>query len=86
MPKLWDYSFKKGREKRLQAELKARMNRMPFNVDEVPLHSHSGTLQSCFQKGWYSVSEVDIRMYVDGPISYQQSKARLAKLFKEQSK
>ncbi len=55
-----DWSFDKGQAKRIKAEVDAAMHNMPFNPNEIPLHSHDGTLQSFFTKGWHSVSPVEI--------------------------
>ncbi|RZF83725.1 hypothetical protein EXT46_05375 [Pseudoalteromonas sp. CO325X] len=61
----WQWSYDKGRTTRIENELAARMNQHPFNPDDIPLHSHDGTMQSQFSKGWQSVSEVDIRVRLD---------------------
>ncbi|WP_304635520.1 hypothetical protein [Pseudoalteromonas sp.] len=65
MGKNWDWSYQKGREKRLQLEVDARMHNLPFNPKNIPLHSHDGTMQSHFNKGWRSVSAVDIEIRVN---------------------
>ncbi len=61
----WQWSYDKGRTTRIERELAARMHQHPFNPDDIPLHSHDGTMQSQFCKGWQSVSEVDIRVRLD---------------------
>lgn len=60
MGKNWDWSYQKGRKKRLQLEVDASMHSMPFDVRSIPMHSHCATMQSYFSKGWNSVSPVEI--------------------------
>ncbi|MDK1288508.1 hypothetical protein [Pseudoalteromonas umbrosa] len=66
MGKNWDWSFKQGRIKRLNYEIESRLNDLPFNSNEIPRHSHDGTMQSRFVKGWQSVTEAEIQMKFSG--------------------
>ncbi|CAM4175404.1 hypothetical protein [Pseudoalteromonas byunsanensis] len=81
MGRNWDWSREQGRIKRLEAEVQARVNNKPFDANNVPLHSHDGTYQSMFNKGWHSVLEIDIRLRVDAIRSYHAASNRIAKRF-----
>lgn len=83
MGKNWDWSYQKGREKRLKLEVDARMHNLPFNPKKIPLHSHDGTMQSHFNKGWWSVCSVDIELCVKGNMDYCHARQRLRELFGE---
>jgi len=83
MGKSWDWSYQKGREKRMELEVDARMHSMPFDPREIPMHSHYGTMQSHFNKGWQSVRAIDIQLRVDGQQSYKNARKALAKRFGE---
>tara|TARA_B100002049_G_scaffold235412_2_gene219743 strand:- start:443 stop:763 length:321 start_codon:yes stop_codon:yes gene_type:complete len=79
MGKNWDWSYRKGREKRLKLEVDARMRCLPFNPQNIPLHSYDGTMQSHFNKGWLSVCAVDIEMRVDDQRGYKSAREALKK-------
>jgi len=81
MGKNWDWSFKKGREKRLKLEVDSRMRGLQFDPLHIPLHSHDGTMQSYFTKGWRSVNQVDIEMRVKGNMDYRQARQRQKERF-----
>lgn len=83
MGKNWDWSYHRGREKRLQLGVDARMRGLPFDPLCIPLHSHDGTMQSYFTKGWCSVNQMDIEMRVKGNMDYRQALQRLKERFGE---
>ena len=83
MGKNWDWSYQKGREKRMEQEVDARMHNMPFDPRKIPMHSHCGTMQSHFNKGWQSVRAIDIQLRVDGQQSYKNASEALKKRFGE---
>jgi hypothetical protein len=93
MGRNWQWSVEHGREQRLKREREAAEQGIAeSDVDRaVPLHSHDGTMQSQFAKGWHSVTARDIyqvRHPQLGAISANQPKvaghiARLRELFKE---
>lgn len=62
MGRNWEWSFERGRKERLELELKAAEQGIAeCDVDRrVPLHSHDGTMQSQFKKGWRSVTQSEI--------------------------
>ena len=66
MGKNWDYSKAKGREMRLNAELRFYHTSEP--VPQPPLFSHCGTMQAFFEHAWHSVSQCDIRIHLDQTI------------------
>ncbi|MCG7545563.1 hypothetical protein MHM93_15380 [Pseudoalteromonas sp. MM17-2] len=82
----WAWSYDRGRTQRLEQEVKARMSSHPFNPNDIPLHSHDGTMQSKFKEGWLSVSEIDIRLRVDNLSHYKQARGRVGKLLGEHSR
>ena len=81
MGKNWDWSYLKGGEKRMDQEVDARMHNMPFDPRKIPMHSHCGTMQSHFNKGWRSVSAIDIELRVNGNRDYQHARQQLHKRF-----
>lgn len=81
MGKNWEWSLKKGKEQRIKLEVDARMHGLPFNPNNIPLHSHCGTMQSHFNKGWLSVSAIDIELRVNGNRDYQHARQQLHKRF-----
>ena len=83
MGKSWDWSYQKGREKRMGLEVDARMHNMPFDPRKIPLHSHCNTMQSYFNKGWQSVRAIDIQLRVDGQQSYKRARTALKQSFGE---
>lgn len=56
------WSFAQGRAKRLTREHEAAEQGIAeCDIDRtVPLHSHDGTLQSQFAKGWHSVTAAEV--------------------------
>lgn len=64
MGKNWDYSKVRGRELRLDAELKAYQTGAAVPA-VAPFFSHCGTMQSFFNRGWHGVSQCDIRVHID---------------------
>ena len=62
MGRNWKWSFDHGREQRLKLEREAAEQGIPeCDVDRtVPFHSHDGTMQSQFAKGWRSVTPSEI--------------------------
>lgn len=81
MGKNWDWSYLKGGEKRMDQEVDARMHNMPFDPRKIPMHSHCSTMQSHFNKGWRSVSAIDIELRVNGNRDYQHARQQLHKRF-----
>ncbi|MBE0378489.1 hypothetical protein [Pseudoalteromonas prydzensis] len=79
----WEWSYRKGRDERMKQEVDARMHNMPFDPRKIPLHSHCGTMQSHFNKGWQSVRSIDIQLRVDGQQSYKNAREALKKRFGE---
>ncbi|MEE2025046.1 hypothetical protein [Alkalimonas mucilaginosa] len=65
MGRNWDWSFAKGKERRLQAEQACHTSGQP--VPPPPLHSHDGTMQSMFENGWHSVTPVEIQRAISPP-------------------
>lgn len=95
MGKNWQWSYEHGRKKRLYAELTAYKTSQPLDSSNIPLHSHDGTYQSQFNKGWQSINSVEISMYIEdqthlssnlneasGRNSYEAVRGRLAMYFK----
>tara|TARA_Y100000034_G_C6780701_1_gene348937 strand:- start:250 stop:510 length:261 start_codon:yes stop_codon:yes gene_type:complete len=78
MGKNWQWSYQQGRIKRLKAEVEATMNGCVLNAHVVPLHSHCGTMQSHFAKGWHSVTQSEIYSKLHGHSSLDAVKKRLA--------
>lgn len=78
MGKNWQWSYQQGRVKRLNAEVKAANDGVAFDVRKVPLHSHCGTMQSHFSKGWHSVTLGEIHIKLHGHSSLDAVKKRLA--------
>ena len=76
MGKNWDWSYQKGRDKRMELEVDARMHNMPFDPRKIPMQSH-------FNKGWQSVRAIDIQLRVDGQQSYKNAREALKKRFGE---
>lgn len=63
MGRNWNWSYQRGREKRLEAEEQAQHNNA--SVPPSPsLHSHDATLQSYFERGWRSVTQADIHIHL----------------------
>ena len=60
MGRNWQWSFDHGREQRLKLEREAAEQGIAeCDVDRaVPFHSHDGTMQSQFAKGWRSVTPI----------------------------
>lgn len=74
MGRNWQYACIKGREMRLEAELKAHQTGDRSHL-QIPLFSHDATIQSHFVKGWRYVATADIchHVYVNSvPIEEQQ--------------
>lgn len=69
-----------GRAKRLDREL-ARQGGDTSPL-KVPLYSHHATRQSFFNKGWHSVTEIDIRIKEDIQLAVTPSE-RLKQIFQE---
>lgn len=63
MGKNWDWSYQKGKQKRLEAERNARCNGQVM-PRKPPLHSHDATMQSYFNRGWRSVTPLAIQRYI----------------------
>lgn len=61
----WEWSFKHGKQRRLEAEVLAQKS--GTTVSQPPLHSHDGTMQSQFEKGWHSVTPVEIQRAINPP-------------------
>jgi len=66
MGRNWQWSFEQGRTKRLAAEKAAFESGQPIPAS-APLHSHDGTMQSQFTKGWNSVTLVQIQRHLHPP-------------------
>lgn len=66
MGRNWQWSFEQGCAKRLEAEKAAFDNGLPAPA-KPPLHSHDGTMQSQFSKGWYSVTAAQIQRHIHPP-------------------
>lgn len=75
----WDYSKTKGREMRLEAELRFATTGEPVPTTS-PLFSHDATLQSYFSKAWNRVTPVDIRVHCQKDVPIQTQGDRLSKL------
>lgn len=58
----WKWSFAQGRAKRMELERQAAVQGIAeCDVDRsVPFHSHDGTMQSQFAKGWHSLDAVEL--------------------------
>ncbi|MCB5226159.1 hypothetical protein JAO78_004955 [Alishewanella sp. 16-MA] len=65
MGRNWDWSFNHGKQRRLEAEILAQ--KAGTTVSQPPLHSHDGTMQSQFEKGWHSVTPVEIQHAIMPP-------------------
>lgn len=65
MGKNWQWSFSLGKQRRLEAE--ALAHKAGTTVSQPPLHSHDGTMQSQFEKGWHSVTPVEIQRAIMPP-------------------
>lgn len=61
----WDWSYKRGKERRLEAE--ALAHKAGTAVSAPPLHSKDVTMQSQFEKGWFSVTPAEIQRAVTPP-------------------
>lgn len=61
----WQWSFAKGRADRLAAELRHYHTGQP--AGEPGLHSHDGTMQSQYHRGWSSPSPVEIYQHIHHP-------------------
>lgn len=74
----WQYALKRGREKRLDAELEAsRCGKLASS--SPPLFSHDATIQSYFNRGWHSVDHVDVAIHI-GTIKLNPSADLLQKI------
>ncbi|AWK84491.1 hypothetical protein [Photobacterium damselae] len=62
MGRNWDFSKQRGKERRLQAELDARLTGVPV-PRQPPFWSHDGTLQHYFNLGWQAVPLVEIELH-----------------------
>lgn len=62
MGRNWQWSFDHGREQRLKLEREAAEQGIAeCDVNRaVPFHSHDGTMQSQFAKGWHSVTAAEV--------------------------
>ncbi|EHR39616.1 MAG: hypothetical protein PHE38_10930 [Alishewanella agri] len=67
MGRNWDWSFKHGIERRLEAEILA--HKAGTKISAPPLHSHDATMQSQFERGWHSVTPVEIQRAINPPPS-----------------
>lgn len=56
----WEWSYQQGKAKRLEAEKAKHDHNTPVPA-VLPLHSHDGTMQDLFEKGWASVTPVQIQ-------------------------
>jgi len=65
MGKNWDWSYNHGKQRRLEAEILAQ--KAGTSVSAPPLHSKDGTMQSQFEKGWHSVTPVEIQRAIIPP-------------------
>lgn len=63
MGRNWDWSYQRGRDKRLEQERLAYQAGISPSR-KPPLHSHDATLQSYFERGWRSVSQADIHIHL----------------------
>ena len=79
----WRWSYHQGREERIAQETAALMNGHPFNPNTIPLHSHDGTMQSYFAKGWRSINSPVVQRRVTGKQHFSDIRARLAAKFAE---
>jgi hypothetical protein len=52
--------IKAGKAARLKAEISCSVSGEP--LPDIPLFSHDATIQSFFNRGWNSVSQVDVRI------------------------
>ncbi|XDF79187.1 hypothetical protein AAFX60_018685 [Aliivibrio fischeri] len=75
----WEYSKTKGREMRLEAELRFATTGEPVPT-APPLFSHDATMQSLFSKAWNRVTPVDIRVHCQKDVPIQPKGDRLSKL------
>lgn len=57
------FSYKKGKQARLAAELAAHQQQS-CAPSVPPFFSHDATLQSQFAKGWLSITACDIRLHL----------------------
>ncbi|MCA2466008.1 MULTISPECIES: hypothetical protein [Vibrio] len=78
MGRNWDWSYQRGREKRLEAEEQAQHNNAAV-PSRPPLHSHDATLQSYFNRGWKSITPADIHIHL-GLVKAPTSSSPLEKL------
>lgn len=78
MGRNWDWSYQRGREKRLAAEKQMHRSNVPLPVTP-PLHSHDATLQAYFNRGWQSVTTADIHIHL-GLVKAPSSTSPLDKL------
>ncbi|EJG1781732.1 hypothetical protein BWH93_RS18705 [Vibrio parahaemolyticus] len=78
MGRNWDWSYQRGREKRLEAEEQAQHNDAAV-PSRPPLHSHDATLQSYFNRGWKSITTADIHIHL-GLVKSPSSTSPLDKL------
>ncbi|MGD8172155.1 hypothetical protein ACQEXU_10875 [Vibrio sp. TRT 21S02] len=59
----WEYAQKRGREKRLEAELNAYKTGSPV-PSAPPLFSHDATLQKYFNMAWQRVTQNEIERHL----------------------
>lgn len=61
----WDWSFKQGKQRRLEAEVLA--HKAGTKCSPPPLHSHNATWQVIFEQGWNSVAAIEIHHAIHPP-------------------
>lgn len=78
MGRNWDWSYQRGIERRLELEEQAYRNGAEVSR-QPPLHSHDSTMQCYFNRGWHSVTSVDIQLHL-GLVKAPTSQSPLDKL------
>ncbi|MFA0113774.1 hypothetical protein AB4407_08805 [Vibrio sp. 10N.261.46.E11] len=63
MGRNWNFAKQRGREQRLDAELKAFQTGVEVPLTP-PLFSHDATMQSYFSKAWSRVSQCEINRHL----------------------
>lgn len=66
--------IKAGRAARLKAEIASTNSGQPLSA--IPLFSHDATIQSFFERGWHSVSPVDIRLALERQLNKDYSNTK----------
>ncbi len=78
MGRNWDWSFETGKAARLKAAELAMRDSVPV-PNRPPFHSHDATMQSYFNRGWFSVTRADIYLHLS-PICKEEGKSLLEKI------